>query len=120
MGSTSILEYQGIIMNVQEKLLDKVLAMSDFSSYEKRGFVEKALSAPVLGDTNIEIEKYKIDKMIEANLIQDRSHRQKTVERIVEALISKKATYAYIATLSFILLYKNSGHFWTWMMSQAK
>lgn len=90
----------------------EIIKTSDMNEYRKESMIQ-SITENIFPKINI--EKYKIDKMIENNLIKESDNKEKLKQKIIETVLDKKFQMAYIATLFFILSLVNSINFWNWM-----
>ena len=66
---------------------------------------------------NVEIEKYKIDKMIENGLIKEQNMvSEKWYQLILATFSERKFLFIYCATLWFIFALFNSSKYWNFHM----
>jgi len=87
---------------------------------ERKALIASIIEAPVLpkvdSDTALEVEKYRIDKLIENGLIKEQSQetisRNKIYDNFFE--IIKDAKFWYF--LMFIAFMFNSNNFWKYML----
>jgi hypothetical protein len=104
---------------MKEKLIMSIVESKSIDDYRKKDFIDIISKMPMEAQPSFEIEKYKIDKMLEAGLIKESNISQRERMTIVNSLLDKKVQWAYIATLSFLLMLFNSKNFWSWMMANV-
>lgn len=103
-----------------EDAIMELIKYSNMDEWDKRQLI-KALAKPPTYHApavNVEVEKYKIDQMLKAGLIQEQSEMRQHRNFVVQSLMSKKFAPVYISTLCFLLMLFNSKNFWAWMMAK--
>jgi hypothetical protein len=111
-------------MSNKEREIQAIKSMTDLDQWDKKNLISKIVERKddVLNVTTLEVEKYKIDKMIEAGLIKqptfDQQEKRNLLNRIIDTFQNSKARYMYIATLVFIVTLFNSSNFWKYMMEK--
>jgi hypothetical protein len=103
---------------MKQAVIKSILETSAINEYNKRDLIKAIAEAPEAIAPSIEVEKYRIDKMLEAGLLKAKTARELTIEKVVTTLLDKKFAMVYIATLSFLLMLFNSSNFWKWMMNK--
>jgi hypothetical protein len=97
----------------------EVIEGSSLLSSDKRALVAKVLSGEMgaaSDEAKVQIEQYRIDKMIEAGLVKEKTFTEARKDKIIDdvMVILKDARFYYvlISILIFTSVMFNSGHFW--------
>lgn len=106
---------------MKDLIIDRILNDPNMDKWNKEGLVKAVLAspeshAPVI---NLEVEKYRIDKMIESGLIKEQNFKgERWFQLVLSTLAEKKLLWFYALMLSFIFLMFNSGNFWKYTIKE--
>lgn len=92
---------------------------SSLNEYEKRKLIEKSIENQIpstVDATQLEIEKYKIDKLVENNLLEAKPNTEFRTEKLIEygynILKDARFYYTLLAVLIFVSVIYNSSQYW--------
>lgn len=91
---------------------------STMHEYDKKSLFEKLLTTNIneVDATKFEIEKYKIDKMVESGLIKEQSQETISRNKLIEYGYKLLKDNRFWYFLAFITIMFNSHNFWNYMV----
>lgn len=107
------------MQNHKKELIALVESNNSMAGYEKTKLITSILNGEIGAqdkETTLEIEKYRIDKMLEAGLVKDKTftevRKDKIIDDVMHVFKSAKFYYVLISILTFTTIIFNSSNYW--------